>query len=269
MQNKSRRSWVWILLGVALLLYPIVATTWNNHLLTRQAELYGQQVGRIEPPTERARLLAQAREYNDHLVHHAYPPLPDSPGFQEYLDTLNSPLTGGVMARITIPSIGVDLPVFHTTRADVLYAGAGHMFGSDLPVGGEGNNAVITAHTGMVDATMFDHLPMLKDGALVTVNTFGEELHYRVTGRKVVRPDQWQEVSYEEGKDKLTLITCTPYGLNTDRLLVEAERVPNDSPTEAMRGWRPSWWMVLDVCFILLALLILWWMRRKRRKRLD
>lgn len=265
----KRRPWVWILLGIALLLYPIVATTWNNYSLQRQAELYGRQAASIDPPSERDRLLAQARQYNARLDHHALPPVEESPGFSEYMRMLKTPVTGGVMARVTVPSVGTDLPVYHSTRPAVLYSGAGHMFGSSLPVGGAGTNAVITAHTGMVDAAMFDHLPLVKNGDLVVIDTLGQKLYYQVVGRKVVKPDQWQEVSYEQGKDKLTLITCTPYGLNTDRLLVEAHRIPAPVSEPNLQKRVLSWWMILDLLVIALTLMLLAWMRRKKRKQID
>ena len=269
--RARRRSAVWIILGVLLLLYPLVATLWNNYQLGLQAQLYQDSVSQIDPPDERARIIEQAREYNARLAaqgHHALPPRPESPGFDDYMATLATERTGGAMARIKIESIDVDLPVYHTTKNDVLYQGAGHMFGSSLPVGGQGNNAVITAHTGMVNASMFDHLPMLKDGAIIKVEVMGEVLHYQVYNRKVVRPDLWQAVSYEPGIDKLTLITCTPYGINTDRLLVEARRVAPETP-DAGSWWplRLSWWMLLDLAVIAVAIIIVSIIELRRRKR--
>ncbi|WP_165241659.1 class C sortase [Corynebacterium lizhenjunii] len=260
----KRRSWVWILLGIVLLAYPIVATLWNDAQLEKSARAYREEVETIEPPAELERLWRQAQDYNASLEHHALPPEETSPGFAEYLDTLNAPETGGKMARISIEAIGVDLPVYHTTRPQVLYHGAGHMFGSDLPVGGEGTNTVITAHTGMVNASMFDHLPLLKEGDLVTLEVLNHTLYYAVTGRTVVAPDRWEAVTYERGIDKLTLITCTPYGINSDRLLVEAHRVPGPQE-QTRRAWRLSWWMVADL--VAIAVVLVLWIFLERRKR--
>ncbi|MCG7228840.1 MULTISPECIES: class C sortase [Corynebacterium] len=274
-KNKRRSFWL-IVAGILILLYPIVATQYNDYHLYQQAESYGRSVRDIDPPTQRQHYLHAAHDYNDWLAqqgHHAYPPTPDSPGFERYLDTLNAPETGGVIARLRIPSIGVDLPVFHTTAPNVLYSGAGHMFGSSLPVGGPGTNAVISAHTGMVNASMFDNLPRLRDGETVTVDVMGETLTYKVTGREVVKPEDYEAVTYEAGKDKLTLITCTPYGINTDRLLVHAERVPTQVEEES--GWQPklSWWMILALILISTVLVIVWWNERRRgksrRQRVD
>lgn len=272
-KNSRARSALFIILGVALLLYPIVATLYNDAQLRKQAETYHEQVKKIDPPTERTRLLQEAREYNKQLAasgHHAYPPREDSPGYKDYLETLDSPLTGGVMARIKIDSIGVDLPIFHTSRPEVLYNGAGHMFGSDLPVGGMGTNAVITAHTGMVDASMFDQLPMLKDGEIVQIEVMGETLYYKVSGRKVVKPHYWEAVTYEPNREKITLITCTPYGINTDRLLVEADRVPGPIEGEGKTSpFNLSWWMIADLLIIVLVLLLILYLERRRRKRRE
>lgn len=267
-KNKRRSLWL-IVAGILILLYPIVATQYNDYQLHQQAESYGRSVRDIDPPTQREHYIRAAHEYNDWLAqqgHHAYPPEPDSPGFERYLDTLNAPETGGVIARLRISSIGVDLPVFHTTASTVLYSGAGHMFGSSLPVGGPGTNAVISAHTGMVNASMFDNLPRLRDGETVTVDVMGETLTYKVTGREVVKPEDYEAVTYEAGKDKLTLITCTPYGINTDRLLVHAERVHAQAEEET--GWQPklSWWMILALVLIAAVLVIVWWNERRRRK---
>ena len=151
------------------------------------------------------------------------------------------------------------------------------MFGSDLPVGGDGTTSVISAHNGMVDATMFDNLFRVRNGDDVYIDVMGETLRYRVTGRQVVGPHDDEAITYEPGRDKLVLVTCTPYGLNTDRLLVEAERAPLDSVGRSDDGWVPSlsWWMILDLLLIVLILLVLlrrWWKRRmeeRRRRRND
>lgn len=259
------------MLGALLLLYPIVATLWNDHLLQQQAREYSTNVERIEPREEIQRLRREAEEYNAWLEtegHHAMPPEDSSPGFDRYMATLNPPETQGTLGRISIESINVDLPIAHTSRPAVLYHGAGHMFGSDLPIGGLGNNAVITAHTGMVNASMFDQLPTLKNGAIVKVEVLDETLYYQVTGRKIVKPDDWRDITYEPNRDKLTLVTCTPYGINSDRLLVEADRV-DPSSLDAGAKWKLplSWWMILDLLILLIVFLILVIGERRRRKR--
>lgn len=274
-KKRKNRDLLWIILGVIILLYPIVATLYNDYQLFKTAQRYSDSVEQIEPNEQLERYLRDAEEYNRQLAaegHHARPAVASDPGFDRYKNTLNAPETKGVIARITIPSIDVDLPIYHTTNSAVLYNGAGHMYGSSLPVGGDGENAVISAHTGMVDASMFDNLRKLKDGDIVHIEVMGRHMRYQVHGSQVVKPDNYGAVTYEPGKDKITLITCTPYGINTDRLLVNAERIAPDAPASESTGWRPvlSWWMILDLFIIVLVLLLVAykeWRRRQARKR--
>ncbi|MCS4492312.1 class C sortase [Corynebacterium sp. ES2794-CONJ1] len=273
-KSQRRRGMLNIILGIAVLLFPIVSTLYTDYQLDTRARSYAEKVREIEPSELIREYLHKAHVYNQNLAesgHHAFIPTPESPGYDEYLDILNPPETSGMIARLAIPSLDIDLPVYHTTRPEVLYHGAGHMFGSDVPVGGPGTNSVISAHTGMVNASMFDNLPRIKDGAEIYLDVLGEVLVYRVTGRQVVAPDDYQAVTYEAGVDKLTLITCTPYGINTDRLLVSAERVPREMP-EISQSWRPvlSWWMMIDLIIIALVIaFVLWreWQRRKENTR--
>lgn len=235
--------------------------------------MYRGSVENIQPSEDRQRYIDEARAYNAQLAtsgHHAFPANEEAPGFDSYMNTLNAPETHGMIARILVPSIAVDLPVYHTTNPSVLYEGAGHMFGSDLPVGGPGTNSVISAHTGMVNASMFDRLPQLKQGEIAVVEVMGEMLYYRVTGSEVVGPFEHEAITYEEGKDKLTLVTCTPYGINTDRLLVELERTSPPATLLEDTGLTLSWWMkiVLVVLFLVITFVVVSeWRRRKRRRQ--
>lgn len=256
-------------LGVLILLAPIVLTLVNDYQLDQVAQRYERGVQQIQPDARLAAYVDDAHAYNARLAasgHHAMPPNSTSPGFEEYQHTLDAPELQGVIARITIPRINVDLPIYHTTDSSVLYHGAGHMFGSDLPVGGAGTTSVVSAHTGMVNATMFDGLPRLRSGDDVYISVMGQTLHYQVRTKRVVGPFDYQAVTYEPDADKLILVTCTPYGLNTDRLLVETVRV-HDDPHHAAHRWVPrlSWWMLLDL--LLLALVLAWVVRRERKRR--
>lgn len=278
-RRRRDRGATWVIIGILILLFPVGATLYNDHRLHQISREYEESVRAIEPSERVRQYLDEAHEYNRTLAregHHAMPPRAGTPGWDAYVGTLDAPETNGVLARVEIPTIGVDLPVYHGTSAEVLYQGAGHMFGSDLPVGGDGTTSVISAHNGMVDATMFDNLFRVRNGDDVYIDVMGETLRYRVTGRQVVGPHDDEAITYEPGRDKLVLVTCTPYGLNTDRLLVEAERAPLDSVGRSDDGWVPSlsWWMILDLLLIVLILLVLlrrWWKRRmeERRRRRD
>jgi sortase A len=134
------------------------------------------------------------------------------------------------MARIRIPAIDVDLPVFHGTADATLARGIGHLYGSALPVGGPGTHAVLTGHNGFVQATLFDDIDQLTDGDTIVVSVAGEDLYYEVDQTLTVLPDEADALRQEPGHDYLTLVTCTPTGVNTHRLLVRAERV--EAPSE-------------------------------------
>lgn len=265
---------MWVVLGILILLTPIVLTLINDYQLNAVAERYSESVEHIEPSSRTQEYLAEAQAYNERLAatgHHAMPPNEQTPGFGEYMGTLDAPETNGVMARVRIPDIELDLPIYHTTNSDVLYRGVGHMFGSDLPVGGQGRTSVISAHTGMMSASMFDQIVALGNSSDIYIDVMGEKLRYRVTGRQVVGPQDVSAITYEADKDKLILITCTPYGINTDRLLIEAERAPLQEPFQLDDAWHPvlSWWMVLDLLLILAIIVYLLASRRKRRRDED
>ena len=205
MARKSRRgsnvvSWIVLILGALLLLYPIASTLSAQYRQIQQNEESAGAVQELSDDTK-ARELARAREYNDRLLAagpHARAPRDEDPGFDDYMSQLTLPESYHVMARVRIPRINVDLPVYHTTRPDVLYDGAGHMYGSNLPVGGDGTNAVISAHTGRVNAAMFDQLPMLKPGDDIFIDVLGERLRYRMTSREVVKPDARQRQDHAD-----------------------------------------------------------------------
>ena len=134
----------------------------------------------------------------------------------------------GIMGAIRIPSISVDLPIRHGSGVDVLDQGAGHLHGTSLPVGGQSTRTVITAHRGLADMLLFTRLDELDEGDLFEIdNMYGQKLKYRVIRVEVVDPDQVDRLAIEPGKDLATLLTCTPYGVNTQRLLVTGERVPD------------------------------------------
>lgn len=176
------------------------------------------------------------------------------------------------MATIKIPSIDVNLPIYHGTDTATLDKGVGHLFGTALPVGGESTHTVLTGHTGLGNATMFDQLTSVKMGDYFYIETAGRHLKYQVTDIRVVLPHETETLNKVEGKDLATLITCTPYGVNTHRLLVTGERVPMDEEAVAaeaaqVKGSVMKPWMIAvlaSVAVILLVAGILWLRSRKR-----
>lgn len=143
---------------------------------------------------------------------------------------------GGLMARLMIPGIGVDLPVYHGTDDPTLLQGAGHLEGSHLPVGGQGTRSVLTAHRGLASAEMFTNLDRVERGDLFTIETFGRVLTYQVREIRIVDPGDSSSLRAVEGKDLVTLVTCTPLGINTQRILVTGERVTPTPPSELARA---------------------------------
>lgn len=156
----------------------------------------------------------------------------------------------GMMARVIVPSIGVDLPIYHGTSDETLMRGSGHLEGSHLPVGGVGTRAVLTAHRGLASAQMFSDLDKVEIGDKVLIDVFGEVLSYRVSEIQVIAPEASESLRAIEGEDLVTLVTCTPLGINTHRILVTAKRVAptneGDKLTASVGIGIPGfpWWLV-------------------------
>ena len=190
------------------------------------------------------------------------------------------------MGRIVLPSINSDLPIFHGTSDRVLARGVGHLYGTDLPVGApgelgedgaippappEGRLSALSAHTGLQNATLWDNLDQIEKGDPVYVAAAGEKLKYEVRDIEVVTPDKTSLLRRTPNKDLVTLITCTPYGINTHRLIITAERVPMDPQEESVfdgQGTTWQWWMwaILAAAAIIVLLLIRWWWKNFRKQ---
>ena len=262
---------VFIIAGTVLGYAP-VATVVNNLRQHQQSQEYSQQIARRESTSEgkakNKAAIQKARDYNSTLngIPILDPFLEDvensSAKYQQYLGVLAD---SDVMSRIRVESAKIDLPVRHGTDDSSIATGAGHVYGTALPVGGEGNRTVLTAHTGMQSATLFDHLTDVKVGDIMVVETYGEKLTYKVTDIRTVLPSQSDALTAVPGKDLLTLMTCTPYGVNTHRLLVTGERTSNAEGATTEPGVQHelaglSWMMkamgTLAVALILAGLLV-------------
>lgn len=187
----------------------------------------------------------------------------DDPGL-DYASLLNSQ-PSNIMARLRIESIGVDLPIYHGTSDDTLLKGAGHLQGSSLPVGGAYTHAVITAHRGLVNATMFDDLPELKVGDTFTIEVYNEVLTYEVVSAMTVEPSDTEALRITGPDDLVTLVTCTPLGINSHRILVTGQRIlptPQHDidvagqPLQGVPGF--PWWAVVSVAGLVVIGLIAW-----------
>ncbi|SDS65801.1 class C sortase [Corynebacterium timonense] len=261
-----------VVLGLIVMLYPVVASQWNNHVQRGVAQQYHDimEEQKANEPEFIQRSLVDARVYNEE---HTDGPIldpwlarvsKDNGEYQHYLSQLSG---FPAMSQVTIPAINSKLPVYHGTDESTLQKGLGHLFGSALPIGGEGMHSVITGHTGITNATLWDNLIDVKEGDDVYVSTFGEQLKYKVYDIETVLPNETDSLKAQEGRDLLTLVTCTPYGINSHRLLVHAERVPFDQGDEdivsATGGWTMQWWMWLVLAVALaVAVGLTWWIRR-------
>ena len=261
-----------ILVGISVILYPVVSTQWNNYIQRKVVEDYQSQLQDISEE-QRSAAIEAAREYNETSV--GGPILDpwlarvseDNQDYQHYMEQLSGL---PAMSQVSIPSIESSLPVYHGTTEEVLQKGLGHLYGTSLPVGGEGTHSVITGHTGLTTSTMWDNLIDMKEGDAIYVNTFGQKMKYQVTSTEVVLPHETESLAQQPGKDLITLITCTPYGVNSHRLLVHAERVPLDPEDESAFNQKNAilqWWMwaLLIVAALAIAFLI-HWIRKERRK---
>lgn len=219
------------LAGLSLLLYPFVANQWNNYRQKQLISGYEQVVSDkeaaegIDYDAERKK----AEDYNEALLPCVLPDsfaLAESSGVDPvYMNTLN--IAGDeMMGSVEIPKINIKIPIYHTTEEDVLNKGAGHLEGSSLPVGGANTHAVISAHRGLPSASLFTDLDQMKVGDHFLLHVLDETLCYEVDKISVVKPEDTSALAVEDGQDLVTLLTCTPYGVNTERLLVRGHRVP-------------------------------------------
>lgn len=219
------------LAGLSLLLYPFVANQWNNYRQKQLISGYEQVVSDkeaaegIDYDAERKK----AEDYNEALLPCVLPDsfaLAESSGVDPvYMNTLN--IAGDeMMGSVEIPKINIKIPIYHTTEEDVLNKGAGHLEGSSLPVGGANTHAIISAHRGLPSASLFTDLDQMKVGDHFLLHVLDETLCYEVDKISVVKPEDTSALAVEDGQDLVTLLTCTPYGVNTERLLVRGHRVP-------------------------------------------
>ncbi len=266
-----------VLAGILCFSYPVCSTLWNNHVSKEISTAYDKYNHDQAGDVRRAHIRG-AKRYNatrkDMLTRDPYggdgqEDITNTPGYKRYLKTLEEPM--GIIGIVKIPKIGVKLPIYHGTKEDTLARGAGHLYGTDLPVGGKGRHTVITAHTGLPNATMFDSLTDLKKGDYFYLDVQGETLRYKVFRINVVDPHDISLLQREKGRDLATLLTCTPYGVNSHRLLVTGYRVLPDpvAPPEDHVQW-PLWMTSFVIAMIfsaaILAMMITVVAGKRRRK---
>ncbi|MFV8395784.1 class C sortase [Corynebacterium hindlerae] len=262
------------LVSLAVMVYPVAVTYYNN---TRQAKVAEENRAAQQAinPAERKMWLESARKYNE--IETNQPILDpwlarvskDNAPYRNYLDELAA---SDIMATLTIPSIKSELPIYHGTDTETLERGIGHLYGSALPVGGEGTHSVLTGHTGLTSATLFDRLDKVAVGDAFFIDVMGETLKYEVESIEIVLPEETESLAAQPGRDLVTLITCTPYAVNTHRLLVHGQRVPYDPVKDAdyagkIAVWQTWMWVVVAIVVLALAVITFLILRGRTQRR--
>ena len=219
------------LAGVSLLLYPTLSDYWNTLHASAAVTAYTQQVENLDDERYE-KMLSDAREYNRSLLtrENAYLLSPEQAQRYESLLNLDD---SGIMGSIEIPNIDVSLPIYHGTEDSVLQIAVGHLEWTSLPVGGESTHCVLSGHRGLPSARLFTNLDKLSVGDTFVLRVLNEKLTYEITEIRIVEPTDTEALTIREGEDLCTLVTCTPYGINTHRLLVcgrRTENAPEDRP---------------------------------------
>ena len=212
-------------LGLCILLYPMVANWWNSKLQVVAITDYQSVLQNIEKK-DYSTYFEGADRFNETLMGMENPMAKTEDLYETYMDLLNLPGTD-VMAYINIEKLKVELPIYHGTGAAVLNEGVGHLEGTSLPVGGKGTHAALSAHRGLPSSKLFSDLDEMQEGDLFTITVLDRLLTYQVDQVRIVLPQEIQDLKIDPEEDYVTLVTCTPYGINSHRLLVRGTRVDN------------------------------------------
>ncbi len=268
-----------LLAGLCVFLYPIVSNYLEEKNHTEAISVYDDTVKK-KTEAELSAEWEKAKVYNENLagdpVHDPFVPgsgytLPDN--YNEVLNVNND----GMMGYIEIPSISVKLPIYHSTTEEVLQKGVGHIESTALPVGGLGTHCVLTGHTGLPTAELFTRLSELKEGDVFYISVLDKTLAYKVCEINVVLPDDMEKLVAYKNRDLVTLVTCTPYGVNSHRLLVTAERTEYNAEeeknaeatkTSTVFGGKYHYYIIgIGLALLLLLLLLIIYLIYKKIKR--
>lgn len=211
--------------GLSLLLYPTVSNYFNSLHQSKVVANYSDKMKKMDKKEKQAEI-NKAKVYNKTLLLNDARFTPTEEQLAEYKSILNADGLG-MMGYIVIPKIHLKLAVSHTVDASVLQVGVGHLEGSSLPVGGKSTHCVLSSHRGLPSAKLFTELDLLKEGDIFYLHVYDQVLSYEVVKIATIEPDDYSLFEIEEGKDLCTLFTCTPYGINTQRLVVRGQRVDN------------------------------------------
>lgn len=261
------------LAGLGFLLYPTVSNLWNRAHQSRAIATYTKQVEKLDD-SQNKEMLKAARKYNKSLLKksdHWKLSKKDKKKYESLLDVSGT----GIMGYIEIPKIDCSLPIYHGTDEGALQIAIGHLEGSSLPVGGKSTHCVLSGHRGLPSARLFTDLDQMEEGDVFVLNVLGRKLAYEVDQIKVVLPDEMSDLEIVQGKDLCTLVTCTPYGINTHRLLVRGHWTKYIEETvvrvqkEAEKKETGIWLLAGGGAVFLIIIIIVVVKRRRKRRNLQ
>lgn len=261
------------LAGLGFLLYPTVSNLWNRAHQSRAIATYTKQVEKLDD-SQNKEMLKAARKYNKSLLKksdHWKLSKKDKKKYESLLDVSGT----GIMGYIEVPKIDGSLPIYHGTDEGALQIAIGHLEGSSLPVGGKSTHCVLSGHRGLPSARLFTDLDQMEEGDIFVLNVLGRKLAYEVDQIKVVLPDEMSDLEIVHGKDLCTLVTCTPYGINTHRLLVRGHRTKYIEETvvrvqkEAEKKETGIWLLAGGGAVFLIIIIIVVVKRRRKRRNLQ
>ena len=259
-----------MLVGLSLLLYPTVSDYWNSLHQSRAIAGYTERVAQMDTVDYEV-MWSAAEEYNRRLLEDTGNRYRMSDEEQEAYDSLLDVTETGIMGYVEIPKLKTSLPIYHGTDDAVLQIAVGHLAGSSLPVGGAGSHCVLTGHRGLPSAKLFTNLDEMEEGDTFSLHVLDQTLTYEVDQIRIVKPEELEDLAIEPDKDYCTLVTCTPYGINSHRLLVRGHRISNaeqDIPVPADAVQIDRLLAAPAVAGALLALLVLISFLRKAVRRI-
>ncbi|MBD5552281.1 MAG: class C sortase [Lachnospiraceae bacterium] len=273
-QTKSIIFVILFLTFIGIMDYPFLSRIYNEHVQGEVVTAYEETLASMDEGIY-TRMREDAQAYNQALADGILSGITDAfadSGQEDstYLSLLSVD-EDGTMGILRIPRLGLELPIYHGTSEDVLQKGVGHLEGSSLPVGGSSTHACLSAHRGLPSKTLFTNLDQLKEGDVFYVGVLGETMAYEVYGTQTVLPHETEALKIQTGEDLVTLITCTPYGINTHRLYVHGKRIPYEEKAEleeqekvALESfWSRYWWVAVTVLLLIWMIILVYRMNRK------
>ncbi len=244
------------LIGVLLLVCPLGFRMWEDKKQEDAVAAYQRGLRELDDQEMKAKIIS-ARKYNQQLFETR---ILNSVQYEEEVNLFGN----GMMGSIEIPKIDLKLPIYHGTEESVLASGIGHLKESSLPVGGDNSHSVLTGHCGLPNAQLFTRLDELEQGDMFFVQTCGETLQYKICDIYVVEPEKTEKLQIQKGKDMISLVTCTPYGINTHRLIVTGERISESRKVVNTESTNP--FSMRDLCFLAIPIFFLIIMSIQKRK---